>query len=351
MTASGGGLVLAGVLGLSPAGLASQAGVPSVARGLQVTHDGVSCVVAGRYPQIQARVEPAGGAGRVRVHFRAEASAAWYFVEMRTTLDGWVGVLPKPLPSLRRFRYYVEATGTSFESSRTAEHAPRVMGRQAECEARALVAPVSAIGPAFVGVPAGAPPVPVGFAAVNPATVAAGASGAAASAGGLSGGAIAGIALGGAAVVGGAVALAGGKSGGSPAASGASGGGTSAPGGSGGSARVPQALTLALSNNCSLTGGGVTIYAGDTVTVARGMCNWLTLPEAQAATAGQTATITVDGVPLQPVRYLVSFSTVNNLACAVADADWKATAGRHLASGVWTIPGTPVHTCEMSVQP
>jgi hypothetical protein len=350
MNASRREVVLVGFLGLLPVALAGPAQDPPARQGIQVVHDGVGCVVAGRHPRLEARVEPSPGAGRVRIHFRAGTSTDWYFVEMKAGGDRWVGLLPKPLPSLQRFHYYVEATGTRFEESRTVEYAPRVVGREGECEARALLAAVSPVGPTFVGAPAGAPPVPAGFAALNPVPVAAAGAGTAASGGGgLSTGAIAGIALGGAAAVGGVVAVAGGKSDSAPAASGANGGGVSAPGG--GSLRAPQSLTLALSNNCSLTGGGSVVYAGDTVTIARGMCSWPTLVEAQAATAGQTASITVDGVPLQPVRYLVSFDATASLACAVADADWKATAGRHVASGVWTMPGTGMHTCELSVLP
>ncbi len=311
MNASRREVVLVGFLGLLPVALAGPAQDPPARQGIQVVHDGVGCVVAGRHPRLEARVEPSPGAGRVRIHFRAGTSTDWYFVEMKAGGDRWVGLLPKPLPSLQRFHYYVEATGTRFEESRTVEYAPRVVGREGECEARALLAAVSPVGPTFVGAPAGAPPVPAGFAALNPDPVAAAGAG--------------------------------------PAASGANGGGVSAPGG--GSLRAPQSLTLALSNNCSLTGGGSVVYAGDTVTIARGMCSWPTLVEAQAATAGQTASITVDGVPLQPVRYLVSFDATASLACAVADADWKATAGRHVASGVWTMPGTGMHTCELSVLP
>jgi hypothetical protein len=110
-------------------------------------------------------------------------------------------------------------------------------------------------------------------------------------------------------------------------------------------------VQLALSADCNM--GGVTaIYAGDTVVIARGMCAWDTAAAAQTEMAGQTATITVDGAPLQPVRYSIGYPHESRpLFCAAAQADWKATAGRHVAAGVFSLPGSPVHTCTMDVLP
>jgi hypothetical protein len=318
-------------------------------QGLRIAHDAVGCVVAGQFPRFEARIEPAEGVGRARVLFRADGSSAWYFVEMKAAAGTWAGVLPKPTPALKRFSYYVEATGTAFEEGRTPEYEPRVVGAAAECEPRALVAAASAVGPAFVGAPAGAPAVPVGFTGLGPAPVA----GTVAAAGGGSKGLVLGVA-GGAAALGVGIAVAAGGSGeaGSVSSSGSSpAGGSTTPGaGAGTGARAPQSLILALSNDCTLTGGAA-IYAGDTVRVARGTCEWRTKAEAQAACAGQTATLTVDGVPLAPVLYFIGYEGTNGLVCSSAEADWKAATGRHVAAGVWTLPGSPLHSCAVDVQP
>jgi hypothetical protein len=329
---------------------------PAAGQGPQIAHDAVGCVVAGQFPRFEARIEAAGGVGRARVLFRADGSSAWYFVEMKAAAGTWTGVLPKPTPALKRFSYYLEATGTSFEEGRTPEYAPRVVGAASECEPRALVAAVSAVGPALVGAPVGAPAVPVGFTGLGPAPVAGtvATSGSVAAGGGGSTGLVLGL-VGGAAALGGGIAIAAGGSGedGSASSTGSSstGGSTAAPGtGAATGTRVPQSLDLALSNNCTLT-GGVAIYAGDTVRVARGMCDWTTRAEAQAACAGQTASLTIDGVPLAPVLYFIGYDGTNGLVCSSAEADWKAAAGRHVAAGIWTLPGSPLHSCAVDVQP
>ncbi len=228
----------------------------AAAQNLQIAHEGVACVVAGQVPRLEAQIEPLAAVGRARVHFRAEGSSAWYFVEMKSVADGWLGVLPKPNTSLPRFSYYVEATGTGFEEARTQEYAPRVVRDPAECQGRGLVAAVSTLGPALVGAPPGAPASPVGFAPLHPAVATAAGGGAEAGSGPATG-LVLGVA-GGALAVGGVALLAtGGKEEATPAAqaretSGA-GGSVTSPGG--GTTRSPQSLILSLSANCTLYGG------------------------------------------------------------------------------------------------
>ncbi len=81
------------------------------------------------------------------------------------------------------------------------------------------------------------------------------------------------------------------------------------------------------------------------------MCNWTSRSEAQAACAGQSATITVDGRPLTGLRYDIGYDGGNGLYCSSADADWSAVAGQHVAAGIWTLPGSPLHSCAMNVLP
>jgi hypothetical protein len=322
----------------------------AAAQGVEIRHEGVGCVVAGQHPRLEATIEPSAAVGRARVHFRADGSASWYFVEMRPEAEGWVGVLPKPRATLARFSYYLEVTGAHFDERRTREYSPRVVSEGGECEERALVAAVSAVGPTVIGVPPGAPAAPAGFAPLSSATATVPADGAGEVAGsGGSKGLVLGVVGGAIAVGGGAIALAG-KSDGTGSAS-----QPSAPGGAevvppGVGPRPPQSLILALSNGCRLS-GGVTIYVGDRVTVARGMCDWTTSAEAQSACAGQTATVTVDGAPLAGVRYFIGYDGGNGLVCASAEADWTAVAGSHVAAGIWTLPGSALDSCRVTVQP
>jgi hypothetical protein len=341
---------LSSLLGFS---LAVSLGTAGAAQTLRIEHDGVGCVVAGQYPRLEARVEPAASVGRARVQFRSEGSPVWYFVDMALSGESYVGTLPKPRPSLKRFAYYIEVAGTQLETVRTGDFTPVVVSGAAECDPKAALAGVATAGPSAVGAPVGAPPVPPGFAPLG-VPVAAGSSAAAGAAagGGISTAAIVGIVAGGAAAVGGAVAVAsskdsgGDKGGSSPPP-------TSAPpaaGGTTGGGRSAQTVTLGLSDNCSM-GGVPAIYAGDTVVVVRGMCAWKTAVEAQSEMAGQTATLTVDGAPLQPVRYNIGYLETNGYYCAAAQADWKATAGHHVAAGVFSLPGSPVHSCPIEVSP
>jgi hypothetical protein len=160
-----------GMVGLAPSSL--------VAQGIEIVHDGVGCVVAERFPRLEARVEPASAAGRVRIQFRTEGGAGWYFVEMKPAAGLFSGVLPKPKKSLKRFSYYIEVTGTSFEATRTAEYSPAVVTSAQECRAPLPAAGVTSAGSVVVGGPAGAPAVPPGFAASGVTAATATAAGAA----------------------------------------------------------------------------------------------------------------------------------------------------------------------------
>lgn len=343
---------LSSLLGFS---LAMSLGAACAAQTLRIQHDGVGCVVAGQYPRLEARVEPAASVGRARIQFRSEGSPVWYFVDMARSGESFVGTLPKPRPSLKRFAYYIEVAGTQLETVRTGDFTPVVVSGAAECDPKATLAGAAAAGPSAIGAPAGAPAAPPGFAplAAQGAAASTAAAGAAAG-GGISTAAIVGIVAGGAAAVGGAVAVASSKDSGEDK-SGSSPPPSSTPppaGGStgGGSGRLPQTVQLALSNDCNM-GGATAIYSGDTVVIARGMCAWKTSAEAQSEMAGQTATLTVDGAPLQPVRYNIGYLETNGYYCAAAQADWKATAGRHVAAGVFSLPGSPVHSCPIEVSP
>jgi hypothetical protein len=224
---------------------------------LAIRHDAVGCVVAERFPSFEARFEPVERLGRARLHFRPEASRYWYSVAMTREGELFRAVMPKPRRSLKSFSYYIEATDVDFAASRTQEYAPRVVGGPAECQ-QTLVAAVASTASVVVEAPAGAPAIPVGFAATGvTATVAAAAgtvvgaaagtptgaaagtaAGATASGGGVSLGLVAGV-VGGAAVVAGVAVAAGGESGSKSTGQ----GGVSTPpsGGTGGGTTTPPA--------------------------------------------------------------------------------------------------------------
>jgi len=327
-----GALAFLAVVGLAGGSAPTAAGQTD--EGLQILHDGVGCVVAGQFPRLEARVEPEGDVGRVRVQFSSPDSPAWYFVEM-TPADGtYVGVLPKPQASLKSFSYYIEVTGTRAETCRTPEYHPVVVGSAGECDRRVLAAAIAEKGPSFIGTTEGAPATPPGFVAGAAAATAGAAAGAAAASSGLSTAATVGIVAGGAALAAGVAVAAGG--GGSDDTTPSTTPSTTPP--TTQAARPPQHLQLALGDNCALS-GGTAIYAGDTLTISRGMCAWPSAAEAEAAAATAPASLTVDGVELAPLRYSIAVphSTGDGIFCNVPEADWIATAGSHTAAGVWPI--------------
>lgn len=167
------------------------------------------CIVARRSPVFTARIDPADQVARARVYFRAQGHPQWYFVEMKARDGVFRGTLPRPGKGTERIEYYIEATGASAATSRTADQASDVVGSPAECSRVPLVASVTGEPtPVSVGGPPGAPLVPAGFEANG--VVAAGAAGAAvaATAAGAGGGGIstAALVVGGVVVAGGAAA-------------------------------------------------------------------------------------------------------------------------------------------------
>ena len=78
------------------------------ADGPVVEHDPVDCIVAGHYLLLPACFRPADQVARGRVYFQPEGAAAWYFVEMKSSMPCWAGVLPKPSRALigRHVNYY-----------------------------------------------------------------------------------------------------------------------------------------------------------------------------------------------------------------------------------------------------
>jgi hypothetical protein len=172
--------------------------------GIAIEHKPVACLVAGRYPAIDAGIEPRGSVARARVLFRAEGTADWYFVEMKPEKGLFRGTLPRPLKTTKKIEYYLEAVDRGLQERRTADYAPLVVGGANECPNKMLTAAVltsakialGALGPGVTALPAGFSGLGViGGAVTGSAGVAAGstAAGGSAGGGGLSAGALAGI--------------------------------------------------------------------------------------------------------------------------------------------------------------
>lgn len=167
-----------------------------LAQGVNIEHKAVGCIVAGKYPKMNACFSPASQLARARVYFRPEEGPPnWYYVEMKSDAPCFSGILPKPARKLvgKNVLYYLNAFDQKFVENRTVDNSALVVKSEGECKKDIPVAPWLSSANVVVF-----PSLPAGF-----------------TAGGLGAGAVAAMAAGGAAVVGGGVAIANGGGGGS----------------------------------------------------------------------------------------------------------------------------------------
>ena len=166
-------------------------------QGIAIDHKPVACLVAGKYPRLNACLSPASQVSRARVYFRPEDAVGWYYVIMKPEAPCYAGVLPKPTRKLvgKRFLYYLDTADRQFNENRTPDTAVEIVADPSGCQKGMPVAPTvtNASVTVFPGMPAGMV------------------------AGGLSTGAAVGIGVAGAAALGGGIAIAsGGGSGSNP---------------------------------------------------------------------------------------------------------------------------------------
>jgi hypothetical protein len=178
---------------------------PTAAEAPAISHAGVGCAVAEKFPRLEAHIVPADAVARAIVHFRTAAAQPWYAVAMKAEGEAFSGVLPKPKGSLKAFQYYIDVTDRAFATSRTPEYTTAVVSGPGGCQGKMMA---GALGSASIllEVPAGAALVPAGFGSAGVA--AAGSGTAAAASAGAAGGGGAGIGTV-AAIVGGGAAVAG----------------------------------------------------------------------------------------------------------------------------------------------
>src|SRR6266849_4110598 len=96
-----------------------------LAQGMNIDHKPVGCIVAGKYPKMNACFSPASSLARARVYFRAaQGPPNWYYVTMKSEAPCHTGFLPKPKKEMtgKRVLYYLDAFDQKFLESRTAEN-------------------------------------------------------------------------------------------------------------------------------------------------------------------------------------------------------------------------------------
>ena len=110
------------------------------ADGIVIDHKEVGCVVAGRFPQLFARFEAGENVARARVAFRPTGGLVWHSVPMKHDGLNFIGVLPQPEKSLKKFEYYITVTDRSFNESRTQEFSPDVVSGPGGCQRDKMLA-------------------------------------------------------------------------------------------------------------------------------------------------------------------------------------------------------------------
>src|SRR5512133_121826 len=93
----------------------------SAATDLRIAHEPVRCVLAERFPLLDACVEPALRVARVRAFFRAEGASEWHYVDLVPVGTCYRGALPQPRAATRAVRYYVVASDVLSGEVRTPE--------------------------------------------------------------------------------------------------------------------------------------------------------------------------------------------------------------------------------------
>jgi hypothetical protein len=142
-------------------------GAAGTARALEVVHEPLSCVPAGRYARIVARGVPAEGVASAEAQFRTGPDAGWYRVRLDADGDAWQGFLPQPTAALARFEYRVVLFAPDASQRETEPAVVTVAPTAAGCPAGDASAAAASI---VLQVPAGAPlvpPVPMGFSPVG----------------------------------------------------------------------------------------------------------------------------------------------------------------------------------------
>ena len=130
-----------------------------------ILHDPIGCMIAGQFPMLNARIEPAAGVARARAYFKSSQSPNWYYVEMVPAEGGgFSGKLPRPKVEATPVTYYLQATTTEFGDAQIGEVESLVVNDAGECEDRKL-APIGPPGEVTVfSAATGAAIAPAGFA-------------------------------------------------------------------------------------------------------------------------------------------------------------------------------------------
>ena len=98
-----------------------------------LTHDGVTCFIAGEFPLLDATINPAPNVARARIYFKSALVSNYYYVEMTPAEGKFFGKLPRPRVEASPVTYYVQATTTDFTEMQLQEVPALVVATREDC--------------------------------------------------------------------------------------------------------------------------------------------------------------------------------------------------------------------------
>lgn len=119
----------------------SYSGTP--ATGPSIDLNAPSCLVAGRFPQLEAVVTPSSSTAKARLMFRAGLSTEWLSVDMVPGIGNYLGTMTRPSLTASPVTFFLEVSGPGFGPSRSAEYQAIVVEREEDCAGRKVARMVS----------------------------------------------------------------------------------------------------------------------------------------------------------------------------------------------------------------
>lgn len=135
----------------------------AISAGPVISVEAPTCLVAGRFPQLEAIISPSVGVAKARLMFKAGPSLNLLSVDMVPGIGNYLGTMTRPAVKDSPVTFFVEASGPSFGQARSTEFKAVVVEREQDCAGRKVARMVSS-GPSSARSASGLAGVFTGFA-------------------------------------------------------------------------------------------------------------------------------------------------------------------------------------------
>jgi hypothetical protein len=134
--------------------------------GARIDHEPVGCFIAGEFPLLDAKIEPATGVARARAYFKGARGNDYFYVEGAATEGQFIWKLPRPTLAASPITYYIWAATAELDESRTPEIQAIVVREASDCPSDRKLAAIGPPGEVTIySAATGTVMAPVGFAA------------------------------------------------------------------------------------------------------------------------------------------------------------------------------------------